>query len=173
MICQFDRPAQLPSYLQPTRTHRDSSVNITVSTIDPDIFTRHQTPTHTVSIYLDPTNIWRDISALIHQNPSIFLSTYANKMPTPVTASTTVPRTHYEILGVTPQAQGAEIKEAYRKRALQCHPDKNLGDGGAVVLFQEVCQLVSLCLLFERSHTIDTSERSVSSFALPKRAKHL
>lgn len=32
-------------------------------------------------------------------------------------------RTHYEILGVTPQATDKEIKAAYRKRARETHPD--------------------------------------------------
>ncbi|OWR50903.1 DnaJ-16 [Danaus plexippus plexippus] len=33
---------------------------------------------------------------------------------------------HYEVLSVTKEASGSEIKKAYRKLALQWHPDKNL-----------------------------------------------
>jgi molecular chaperone DnaJ len=37
----------------------------------------------------------------------------------------------YEILGITKGADAAEIKKAYRKNALQYHPDKNPGDKSA------------------------------------------
>ena len=40
----------------------------------------------------------------------------------------------YDVLGVARDASAAEIKQAYRKRALLSHPDKNPGDGDAVDL---------------------------------------
>jgi len=35
---------------------------------------------------------------------------------------------YYEIMGLTPEATGEEIKKTYRKLAMQYHPDRNLGD---------------------------------------------
>ncbi len=42
----------------------------------------------------------------------------------------------YEILGITKSANAAEIKKAYRKKALEFHPDKNPGDAVAEEQFK-------------------------------------
>lgn len=47
---------------------------------------------------------------------------------------------YYEILGVAKGATQDEIKKAYRKKALQFHPDKNPGDAEAEAHFKEVSE---------------------------------
>jgi len=46
-------------------------------------------------------------------------------------------RNYYEVLDVSKNATQAEIKAAYRKKALQYHPDKNPGDHTAEEKFKE------------------------------------
>ncbi|MBT8286266.1 MAG: molecular chaperone DnaJ [Flavobacteriaceae bacterium] len=43
----------------------------------------------------------------------------------------------YEILGISKSATAAEIKKAYRKKALEYHPDKNPGDAKAEEMFKK------------------------------------
>ncbi|XP_072931628.1 dnaJ homolog subfamily C member 17 [Epargyreus clarus] len=50
----------------------------------------------------------------------------------------------YEILGLQITATESEIKKAYRKKALQCHPDKNPDDPKAAETFHELSQALEI-----------------------------
>ncbi|MEO5339615.1 MAG: molecular chaperone DnaJ [Magnetococcus sp. MYC-9] len=49
-----------------------------------------------------------------------------------------MPKDLYEILGIGRDAQDADIKKAYRKLAMDLHPDRNPDDKGAEAKFKEV-----------------------------------
>ena len=56
----------------------------------------------------------------------------------------TVKRDYYEVLGVPRDATPEQLKAAYRKLAMQYHPDRNNGDKGAEEKFKEVGEAYSI-----------------------------
>ncbi|MBF4983849.1 DnaJ domain-containing protein, partial [Nonlabens mediterrranea] len=46
----------------------------------------------------------------------------------------------YDILGISKGATAAEIKKAYRKKAIEFHPDKNPGDATAEENFKKAAE---------------------------------
>jgi molecular chaperone DnaJ len=56
----------------------------------------------------------------------------------------TTKRDLYEVLGISRNASGDEIKKAYRKLALQYHPDKNPGDKSAEEKFKEIAEAYAI-----------------------------
>jgi molecular chaperone DnaJ len=49
-------------------------------------------------------------------------------------------RDYYDILGAAKGASGEELKKAYRKLAMQLHPDRNPGDASAEEKFREISE---------------------------------
>lgn len=47
---------------------------------------------------------------------------------------------YYDILGISKNATAAEIKKAYRKKAIEFHPDKNPGDAKAEEMFKKAAE---------------------------------
>ncbi|KAK2710963.1 dnaJ homolog subfamily C member 17-like [Artemia franciscana] len=68
----------------------------------------------------------------------------------------------YDILGISLDADEGEIKKAYRKKALKCHPDKNPGNAAAIEQFHILSKALEILL--------DSSARKAYDKVL--RAKH-
>ena len=68
-------------------------------------------------------------------------------------------RDYYEVLGVQRGASADEIKKAYRKAAIQYHPDKNPGDKEAEEKFEEAAEAL------RRARATPTRRRATISSA--------
>lgn len=65
-------------------------------------------------------------------------------------------RDYYEVLGIPKTASKDEIKKAYRKLAIQYHPDKNAGDAEAEEKFKEVAEAYEVLSNDEKKRNYDT-----------------
>ena len=64
-------------------------------------------------------------------------------------------RDYYEVLGVPKDASAEEIKKAYRKKAIQYHPDKNPGDKASEEKFKEAAEAYEILSSAEKKQRYD------------------
>ena len=72
---------------------------------------------------------------------------------------------YYKILGLTPAATPAEVKKAYRKLALEHHPDRNPGDPQAAARFIEIAEAYEILGDPDRRRSYDRSYKPSSGGA--------
>ncbi len=67
----------------------------------------------------------------------------------------TAKRDYYEVLGITKAATPEEVKKAYRRMAMQYHPDRNQGDKAAEAKFKEVSEAYEVLSDAEKRRVYD------------------
>ena len=65
-------------------------------------------------------------------------------------------RDYYEVLGISKSASEEEVKKAYRKLAMQFHPDRNAGDKESEAKFKEVNEAYSVLSDGQKRKQYDT-----------------
>ncbi len=64
-------------------------------------------------------------------------------------------RDYYEVLGVDRNADEAAIRQAYRRLAIKCHPDRNPGDSHAVERMKEINEAYAILIDPEKRRLYD------------------
>jgi curved DNA-binding protein CbpA len=77
-------------------------------------------------------------------------------------------RDYYAILGVAVTATDEEIKRAYRKLALQSHPDRNPGDRRAEEGFKRISEAYAVLMDSTRRRDYDSLRRARAEGARPR-----
>ncbi|TMC08134.1 MAG: molecular chaperone DnaJ [Chloroflexi bacterium] len=75
-----------------------------------------------------------------------------------------VKRDYYEVLGVGRQASPEELKRAFRKIAMESHPDRNPGDAGAATRFKEASEAYTVLSDPSRRRSYDLFGHAASDF---------
>jgi len=76
-------------------------------------------------------------------------------------------RDYYEVLGVSRDAGAEEIKKAYRKIALKCHPDRNPGNKEAEEKFKEAAEAYAVLSDVEKRAQYDQFGHSLGGAGFP------
>lgn len=77
------------------------------------------------------------------------------------------PKGFYKALGIEPGASEAEIKKAYRRKAMQCHPDR---PGADAEQFKRINEAHALLIDKTRRHQYDTDGVDISETLIQQRA---
>jgi molecular chaperone DnaJ len=77
---------------------------------------------------------------------------YGAQRPDPAMSSK---RDYYEVLSVSREVSGDDLRKAYRREALKHHPDRNPGDGAAEARFKEANEAYQILSDEEKRRTYD------------------
>src|ERR1035437_2767698 len=75
-------------------------------------------------------------------------------------------RDYYEVLGVGKDSSADEIKKAYRKKAIQYHPDKNPGDKQSEENFKEAAEAYEVLSNPEKKQRYDQFGHAANASAV-------
>ena len=73
-----------------------------------------------------------------------------------------IEKDYYAALGVPKNADADAIKKAYRKLAVEFHPDKNKGDAAAEERFKEISHILFFILFQQILYIVSTTRASIS-----------